>query len=91
MGVDSNKYNKSIPLLCPTCGGEMFEFSNGVDQAIEVAKCVVCKREIAKDDLIRENEENISEHVEEIKKEIIDDFRDYLKNSFKGNKYIRIK
>jgi len=93
--MDSEKYNRSITLLCPTCGGTMFEFEHGVDETIEIATCVKCGRELLKDELIRENEENISEHVEEIGKEVVKDMADELrksfKNAFRGSKNIKFK
>lgn len=73
----------------------MFEFEQGVDQTIELAKCAKCGREISKDELIRENSENISETVTEIgrdvAKDMADELRKTLKNAFRGNKFIKIK
>lgn len=89
--MDSSKYNRSVSLLCPTCGGATFEFEQGVDQIIELAKCVKCGRQISKDELIRENGENISEHAKEIGRDIADDLRKTLKDAFRGNKFIKIK
>ena len=96
--MDSEKYNRSIALFCPTCGGTIFEFEHGVDETIEIATCAKCGRELPKDELIRENEENeenISEHVKEIGKEVVkditEDFKKSFKNAFRDSKYIKIK
>jgi predicted RNA-binding Zn-ribbon protein involved in translation (DUF1610 family) len=71
--MDARKYDCSVSLLCPTCGNNQFECNQGTDETIELMKCASCGREIAKDDLIRENSENISEHVKEMGKEITRD------------------
>lgn len=93
--MDSSKYSRSVSLLCPTCGGAMFEFEQGVDQTIELGKCVRCGRQISKDELIRENGENISEHATEIGKDVAKDMaeelRKTLKDAFRGSKFIKIK
>ena len=69
----------------------MFEFEQGVDQTVELAKCVKCDRQISKDELIRENGENIAEHAKEIGRDIAEDLRKTLKDAFRGNKFIKIK
>ena len=56
--------------------------------------CASCNRVFTKDELMRENSENIDEHVSEIKKElakdIADEFSRSLKRAFAGSKYIKI-
>lgn len=93
--MNEEKYNRHVSLLCPTCGGSMFEFDQGVDETIELAKCASCGREITKDELIHENSESLSEHVKEIGaeavKDIANELRKSLKKTFQGNKYIKIK
>jgi transcription elongation factor Elf1 len=81
--MDDAKYNRSVTLLCPTCGSDQFSYESGVDESIEMAKCASCGREMTKDDLISENSENISAHVDEMKKEVVDDIRAQFKNIFK--------
>lgn len=94
-GLKADKYARSVPLLCPTCGGTEFESTGGPGQAVEMTKCGKCGREATKDDLIRENSENISLNVKEMGREITqdvaDEFRKTLKNAVRGSKFIKIK
>jgi len=57
--------------------------------------CASCSREITRDDLIRENSENVDEHIKEIGREVTKDLALELKNilasAFKGNQFIKIK
>jgi uncharacterized Zn finger protein (UPF0148 family) len=93
--MNADKYNRNIVLLCPTCGCSDFSNDEGVDQTIQVMTCASCGRELNRDELIRENSENIEEHFSEIKKEVIkdvaDEFRKSLKKAFSGSKNIRLK
>lgn len=93
--MDTEKYNRSVTLLCPTCGGTQFSPVSPDDIESEIQKCAVCGREIARDELIRENSENIDEHLSEIKKEITKDvaseLRKQLASAFKDSKFIKIK
>lgn len=93
--MDSDKYSRSVTLLCPTCGNSNFETLGGPEEAIQITKCVACGREATKEELIRENSENISEHAKEMGAEITKDFaeemRKTLKNAFRGSKFITIK
>jgi uncharacterized Zn finger protein len=89
------KYQRSIGLQCPTCGCTDYEYEQGVDETIELAKCASCGREFTKDELIHENSENIHEHFSEIGKKVTEDLakelKESLKKAFRGNKNIRIK
>ncbi|WP_086930572.1 ECs_2282 family putative zinc-binding protein [Agarilytica rhodophyticola] len=93
--MNSEKYNRSIRLLCPTCGCSDFSYDEGADETIQIMTCALCERELNKDELIQENSENIDEHLSEIKKEvtegIADELRKSLKKAFSGSKNIRIK
>jgi len=78
--MSDDKHNRSISLLCPTCGSDQFEY----DEAdMSVVKCASCEREMTKDDLIEENSENIQINVEEVKKEIKTDIEKKFKNIFR--------
>lgn len=93
--MKSDKYKRSIDLSCPTCGCKDFSYDEGVDEAIQVMTCASCEREFNRDEFLRENSENIDEHLSEIKSEVKEDFadqlRESLKKSFSGDKNIRIK
>ena len=90
--MDSNKYSRSISLHCPTCGGT--DFSSPSEESVLVT-CANCSLEIAQDDLIGRNQENIQAHTEEVKREVVADFEKQLKKSlsdaFRGSKNIKIK
>lgn len=81
--MDAEKYNRSVRLLCPTCGGDQFEFESE-NQAIESVKCNDCGRVFAKDQLIEENRENIQEHVKEMGQEASKDIAKELRDLQKG-------
>jgi uncharacterized Zn finger protein len=87
--MDSEKYDRSIVLNCPTCGNTEFETSE--DENNPLVKCVSCNRETTKDDLINENGENIDFNVEEVADEVLGDLSKMFKSAFKGSKNIKIK
>jgi hypothetical protein len=87
--MDAQKYNREITLLCPTCGGTQFEFDDADDS--EIVKCVSCEREVTKDELIQENQENISENIVEVGREITSDLQKELAKAFGGLKNTTIK
>lgn len=93
--IESEKYDRNISLLCPTCGATHFEYESGENEAIEIVKCASCGRVLTKDELLNENSENIQEHVSEITeqatKDIVKEFQDSLKKAFSGNSNVRIK
>ena len=93
--MDPEKYNRSVTLICPTCGGTQFSSSEPSNSESELLTCASCGRELTRDELIRENSENIDEHVKEIGKEVTEDFGRELKKqlaaAFKGSKSIKIK
>jgi uncharacterized Zn finger protein (UPF0148 family) len=85
--MDVTKYNRQITLLCPTCGCTQFES----EDESEIVKCASCGRHVTKEELIEENNENISNHVEEIGKKITTDLADELMKAFSGSKFVRIR
>jgi uncharacterized Zn finger protein (UPF0148 family) len=91
--VDTEKYNRTVSLLCPTCGGSLFEGAD--DPSAEMVTCATCDRSLTRDELLQENSENIGEHLEEIKKSVKKDLtkqlQDTLKSAFKGSKNIKFK
>lgn len=92
--MEAKRYGRSVNLICPTCGCDQFAFE-GHDESIESAKCASCGRVFTKDELIKENSENVSEHAKEMGKEISKDLtkelRETLKKAFRGSKAIRFK
>ncbi|WP_223670542.1 ECs_2282 family putative zinc-binding protein [Kangiella shandongensis] len=93
--MNSEKYNRNVRLVCSTCGGTDFSSEEGVNDAVGLIVCTSCEREFTKDDLVKENSENInvqlSEAKKEIKKDIADDFKKKLRKAFSGNKNIKVK
>ncbi|MDD2468945.1 MAG: hypothetical protein PHI97_33665 [Desulfobulbus sp.] len=92
--MDSEKYDRSVTLLCPTCGNSQLETQDG-DQEKEIIRCPSCDRTMTKEELIRENGETIDASIDDIKKEVLLDVRNQisnmLKDSFKGSKNIKVK
>lgn len=84
----SRKYDRNVPILCPTCGGTQFSYSD-IEADVPMLTCTSCGRQMPKDDLLRENSESTSLHVEDIKKEFKEDVtkqvRDMLKKTFGKN------
>lgn len=94
-GMDAEKHTRSVTLLCSTCGNSSFETQGGPEEAVQTTKCASCGREATKEDLIRENSENISDHAKEMGAEITKDFADEMRkkieNALRGSKFIKIK
>lgn len=89
--VDVEKYNRNVTLLCPTCGLTQFEYDSENNDDNSLIKCVSCGRTMTKKELIDANDENISAHIEEMGKDIVDDLQNDLRKSFAGNRFIKIK
>ena len=93
--MKAEKYNRNITLLCPTCGNSDLEIIHGYEESIERVRCPSCGRELTKDELIKENFENIGINLTEVKKEITKDvgkeMHKMLKDAFKGNKNIKFR
>ncbi|MDH1291364.1 hypothetical protein N5C43_08840 [Comamonas terrigena] len=91
--MDADKYLRTIQMLCPTCGSN--QFSAVENESSDLVTCASCGRILTRDELLRENSENIAEHVEEVKAQVAKDIskqlHDSLRKAFKGNKSIRVK
>ncbi|MFC3716317.1 hypothetical protein ACFONC_09140 [Luteimonas soli] len=87
--MTSGKYDRSIELRCPTCGGTQFEFDDADDTAS--VKCTSCSLVISREDLISANGDNIGAHVEQIKDDVAADLRKQLQDAFKGSKMFKVK
>jgi len=88
--VDAEKYNRSVSLLCPTCGSDQFS-RDGEEGPSQLATCARCGLKITHDDLIRANTESINEHVKEIGKDVAKDIREELAKAFRGSKFFSVK
>ncbi|MBS3949173.1 MAG: hypothetical protein KGZ53_00680 [Peptococcaceae bacterium] len=90
--MDADKYSRTIQMHCPTCGSTQF---SAAEDEFELVTCSSCGRALTRDELVRENSENIAENVKEMKAQIVKDIskqlQDSLKKAFKGSKNIRIK
>ena len=95
MTFKADKYNRSVSLLCPTCGSDQFSHDGADAQTSVLLTCGNCGLEISKDDLIRANSENVQEHVTEIGQAVVKDLQrelhESLKKAFRGSKNIKIR
>ena len=82
--MDSKKYDRSVSLICPTCGKSSFEHDDTNTES--PIKCTSCGREFSRAELIAENGENISINVDEIKSEVLKDFKKEISDIFKSFK-----
>lgn len=93
--MDAEKYNRTISLNCPTCGGTQFSSKEGAVEDAPIVTCASCGLEITQEDLRTANSENIDEHLKEIQVQVVQDLQKELKKSlqdaFKGSKFIKIK
>jgi hypothetical protein len=87
--IDDQKYDRSISMQCPTCGGTEFESESDDDS--RPIRCPACGFTTTKDELIQANQENIGAHVDEIKEQVLNDLTKSFKDAFKGNKFIKIR
>lgn len=92
--MDSEKYTRSVTLLCPTCGNSVLEQDDDGENQERVFHCPSCDRTMSKDELIHENGEAVSNAVDEMKAEVLEDvqkeLKDMLKKAFNGSDHIRI-
>lgn len=87
--LETSKYDRAIPLQCPTCGAT--EFVHSEDS--ELMTCASCGRAMTKDELMHENSENIQKHADEIAKQATADLgmklKKTLQDAFKKSKLIQ--
>ena len=93
--MNNDKYSRNIELRCPTCGGTQFEYGDDIGADHAIVRCIGCDRTMTKDELIKENAENIDEHAKEIGKEAMEDLakkmKKDLKKAFKDSKHVKFK
>ena len=91
--MDTSKHERSVPLLCPTCGSDQFAYDDE-DENVPVT-CAQCGREMPRDELMRENSESLDKHVENMGQDVMKDVQQELtkslRDAFKGNKDIEFK
>ncbi len=87
------EYDKSITLICTTCGDSNFEYNEDKSWI----KCKRCEREYngGYEELVELNQERIDNQIDsikdEVKKDLQKDLNNMLKKVFKGNKNIKIR
>ncbi len=81
--MNTEKYNRTISLNCPSCGCTQFSTEEGTIKDALLVTCTNCGLEISKENLETANSENIEEHLKEIKKS--------LQDAVKGSQFIKIK
>ncbi len=79
--------SRSVTMHCPTCGGTQFQYDNEIEGG--PVECEGCGRVFTPAELIRENAEHIEVNIDEVKREIVSDLRDELREAFRGNKNFR--
>lgn len=93
--MDSEKYTRSVTLLCPTCGNSILEQSEDGDNQEGMIRCPSCDRTMSKEELIHENGVVLNSAVDEMKAEVLEDvqkeLKDMLKKAFSGSDHIRIR
>ena len=93
--MNSDKLNRSVTLLCPTCENTEMESLDGSHDVSGSFKCNSCGLEITKEDLINANQENINANLDEVKelatKEFKSEFEKILNKAFKSSKNITFK
>lgn len=72
-------YNRSVSMICPTCGGTDFSF----EQDDSLVRCAGCDRVLTRDELTRENCFQIDSAVDAMKKEIVADVTRDLREMIK--------
>ncbi len=87
--MTQGKYDRSIELHCPTCSSTQFEYDEHQESAAMLCTC--CGLSLSRTDLITANGENIGVHVEQVKREVVDDLKKKLQQSFKGSKLFKVK
>jgi DNA-directed RNA polymerase subunit M/transcription elongation factor TFIIS len=91
--MEGNKYNREITFFCPECGSATWEFDGEKEEIPGIVKCASCGREYSREQLIQCNKQNIdknfSEMAEEAIKDGVEELKESLKKSFRGNKNIK--
>ena len=79
-------YSRNVALACPTCAGDQFEFDEDIEPDARNYQCVDCGRVTAHTVLVAENSERVQIASDEIKNEVVKDFKKQLSKAFRGIK-----
>lgn len=83
---------QSVQLICPTCGESQFESDEFMQPDLDqVLTCHSCSLKITRSELIEENHASISAAKDQMKKQVIDEFRKELRKTFSKSKFIKIR
>lgn len=82
--MNEEKYNRTLEIHCPTCTSTHFKIVGNIDDDFAIMTCASCGLSMTKADLLKANSENTEAHLDEIKKQAIQDIRDKLRNTFKS-------
>lgn len=93
--MNDDELSRQVRLRCSTCGSEQFSYSEEDDDGSSIVTCASCGRQLTRDELLRENSENLEAHAVEIANEAVNESVKHLNKSlqdaFKGNKNIGFK
>jgi uncharacterized Zn finger protein (UPF0148 family) len=93
--VADDKLSRQVTLVCPSCGCSQFSHADEGEEDGSIVTCAQCGRRLTRDELLRENSENVEAHAAEMAQEAISDavkqFNKSLRDAFRGNKNIRFK
>lgn len=88
--MDADKYNRTVSLLCPTCGHDQFSHE-GESSSNQVVTCARCGLQLTREELIERNQENIHLNVKDIEKQVVGDLKAELTKAFRGSKFLKVK
>ncbi len=82
-------HKRSVSLICQSCASTEFEHDD--EDSTGNVQCAACGRQYTRDELIEANSELIAANVDEVKAEIVADFRRTMQKSFKNSKFIKVR
>lgn len=89
--MDAERYRRTVPILCPTCGNDQFEHEDESGSF----RCISCDRMFTREELTAENDEAMEAELQEMAAEVFKDaakeLRQKLQNSLLGSKHIKFK
>jgi len=76
--------NRTVGLICPTCGNDQFQYSDTQEEAT----CADCGLTLRREELIEANGIRIEEAVKEMGADAIKEAVSKLRKSMKGSRWI---